>query len=201
MRPLASKMRDAVSIPSRISMLYKSSPRRSLHTETHSIPRFACPVAKPSTHIYLQAHISTTACMPTPRVSAKYKKCERPTMGVLYGREIYEAVDQLAPLIAAVQTTKNISILLAAIQVIKVVILALILLAILALLVSMSPDLEDERAAVVTPAVKWIIHRLWNVVPVTHTRRDVELPRADTLQERIPQVTRRRNYYESSKLS
>jgi hypothetical protein len=35
-----------------------------------------------------------------------------------------------------------------------VVILAPILLAMLALLVTMSPDLEDERTADVTPAVK-----------------------------------------------
>jgi hypothetical protein len=36
----------------------------------------------------------------------------------------------------------------------------------------MNPDLEDERAAVVTPAVKWIIHRLSNVAPATHLQRD-----------------------------
>jgi fumarate reductase subunit D len=45
-------------------------------------------------------------------------------------------------------------------QVIKAIILALILLAMFALLVTLDPDLEDERVAVVTPAVKWIIHRL-----------------------------------------
>jgi cytochrome c556 len=67
-----------------------------------------------------------------------------------------------------VQTTKNIFILLTAIQVIKAIILALILLAILALLVTMSPNLEDERTAVVTPAVKWIIRRLSRFVPATH---------------------------------
>jgi hypothetical protein len=100
-----------------------------------------------------------------------------------------------------VQTTKNIFILLAAIQVIKVIILALVLLAMLALLINMNPDLEDERAAVVTPAVKWTIHRLSNVAPATHLQRDVELPRADTLQERVPQATRRRSSYESSQLS
>jgi hypothetical protein len=139
--------------------------------------------------------------MPTPRVSARYKKCKTPTMGVLYSREIYTALEKFTPLVAAVQTTRLIFILLAAIQVIKVVILALTLLAMLALLVTMNPDLEDERAAIVTPAVKWIIRRLSRFVPATHLQRDVELPRAETLQENIQQVTRRRSFRESSQLS
>ena len=118
-----------------------------------------------------------------------------------YSREVRAAVDQLTPLFAIIQTTKNIFILLAAIQVIKAIILALVLLAMLALLVTMNPDLEDERAAVVTPAVKWIIHRLSKFVPVTHLQRDMKRPRADTLQEKIQQVTRRRSFCESSQLS
>jgi hypothetical protein len=122
-------------------------------------------------------------------------------MGVLYSREIYAALSQFTPLVAAVQTARLIFILLAAIEVIKVVILALTLLAMLALLVTMNPDLEDERAAVVTPAVKWIIRRLSRFVPATHLQRDVELPRAETLQENIQQVTYRRNFRESSQLS
>ena len=80
-------------------------------------------------------------------------------MGIPYSRQIHAAFDQVTPLVAAgfevLQTTKNISILLAAIQVITVVILALILLTMLALLITMNPDLEAERAAVVTPVVKW----------------------------------------------
>lgn len=63
-------------------------------------------------------------------------------------------------MIAAMQTTKNIFILLAAVQVIKVVLPALTLLAMLALLITVNPDLEDERAAAVTPMMKWIIHRV-----------------------------------------
>jgi hypothetical protein len=122
-------------------------------------------------------------------------------MGALYSREIRAAIDQLTSLVAAVQTTKNIFIFLAAIQVIKVIILALILLAMLALLVTMNPDLEDERAAVVTPAVKWSIRRLSRFVPATHLQRDVELPRAEILQENIQQVTRRRSFHESSHVS
>ena len=80
-------------------------------------------------------------------------------MGIPYSRQIHAAFDQVTPLVAAgfdvLQTTKNISILLAAIQVITVVILALILLAMLGLLITMNPDLDAEREAVVTPVVKW----------------------------------------------
>jgi fumarate reductase subunit D len=83
-----------------------------------------------------------------------------------------------------VQTTKNIFILLAAIQTIKVVILALILLAVFALLITMNPDLEDERAAVVTPAIKWIIHRLSKVFPAMHSQKDLERRKADCIQEK-----------------
>ena len=81
-------------------------------------------------------------------------------MGVPYSQEIRAAVDQVTALVAAVQTTKNIFILLAAVQVIKVVLPALTLLVMLALLVTVNPDLEDERAAAVTPMMKWIIHRV-----------------------------------------
>ena len=66
---------------------------------------------------------------------------------------------EVTPLVSAgfevLQTTKNISILLAAIQVVTVIILAAILLTLLALLISVNPDLEAERAAIVTPVVKW----------------------------------------------
>jgi len=80
-------------------------------------------------------------------------------MGIPYSRQIHAAFDQVTPLVAAgfdvLQTTKNISILLAAIQVITVVILGLILLAMVALLITMNPDLDAERVAIVTPVVKW----------------------------------------------
>lgn len=80
-------------------------------------------------------------------------------MGIPYSKQIHAAFDQVTPLVAAgfevLQTTKNISILLAAIQVITVIILTLILLTLLALLVSVNPDLEAERAALVTPVVRW----------------------------------------------
>lgn len=80
-------------------------------------------------------------------------------MGIPYSRQIHAAFDQVTPLVAAgfevLQTTKNISILLAAIQVITVIILALILLTMLALLITVNPDLQAERAALVTPVVRW----------------------------------------------
>jgi hypothetical protein len=86
-------------------------------------------------------------------------KRSKSTMGIPYSRQIHAAFDQVTPLVAAgfevLQTTKNISILLAAIQVITVVILAMILLTMVALLITMNPDLEAERAAIVTPVVKW----------------------------------------------
>jgi H+/Cl- antiporter ClcA len=80
-------------------------------------------------------------------------------MGIPYSKQINAAFDQVTPLVSAgfevLQTTKNISILLAAIQVVTVLILAAILLTLFALLISVNPDLEAERAAIVTPVVKW----------------------------------------------
>ena len=106
-------------------------------------------------------------------------------MGVPYSQEIRTAVDQVAPLVAAVQSTKNIFILLAAVQVIKVVLLALILLAMLALLITANPDLEDERAAAVTPVMKWIINRLSSFSPAMHSQKDLERRKADRIQEKV----------------
>lgn len=80
-------------------------------------------------------------------------------MGIPYSKQINSAFDQVTPLVAAgfevLQTTKNISILLAAIQVITVLILAIILFILLALLITVNPDLVEERKAIVTPVVKW----------------------------------------------
>jgi hypothetical protein len=105
-------------------------------------------------------------------------------MGVPYSQEMRAAVDQVAPLVAAVQTTKNIFILLAAVQVIKVVLLALILLAMLALLITVNPDLEDERAAAVTPVMKWIIHRLSSFFPAMRSQKDLERRKTDRIKEK-----------------
>jgi hypothetical protein len=105
-------------------------------------------------------------------------------MGVPYSQVICAAVDQVAPLVAAVQTTKNVFILLAAIQAIEVVTLALILLAMLALLITLNLDLEGERAAAVTPAMKWIIHRLSSYFPAILSKKDLERNEADCIQEK-----------------
>ena len=67
-------------------------------------------------------------------------------MGIPYSREINAAFEQVTPLVAAgykvLRTTKNISIILAIIQVLTVLFLGLILLALIALLYTVNPDLE-----------------------------------------------------------
>lgn len=81
-------------------------------------------------------------------------------MGIPYSKQINAAFDQVTPLVAAgfevLQTTKNISILLAVIQVLTVVFLALILVTLLGLLIAMNPDMEHERKELVTPVMKWM---------------------------------------------
>ncbi|KAK5048633.1 hypothetical protein LTR84_005724 [Exophiala bonariae] len=81
-------------------------------------------------------------------------------MGIPFSKEIREALDQVEPLRKAgfevLRTTKNISLILACIQVLTVIILALILAALFGLLLTMNPDLEDEKQMLVTPALKWI---------------------------------------------
>lgn len=81
-------------------------------------------------------------------------------MGMPYSKQINAAFDQVTPLVAAgfevLQTTKNISMLLAAIQVLTVVFLAMILAVMLGVLISVNPDSESERQALVTPAMKWL---------------------------------------------
>ncbi|KAM0697376.1 hypothetical protein Q7P36_002229 [Cladosporium allicinum] len=90
---------------------------------------------------------------------SKARQLAAANMGIPYSKQINAAFDQVTPLVSAgfevLQTTKNISILLAAIQVVTVIILGAILLTLLALLISVNPDLEAERAAIVTPVVKW----------------------------------------------
>jgi hypothetical protein len=72
-------------------------------------------------------------------------------MGIPYSREINAAFEQVTPLVAAgfkvLKTTKNISILLAVIQVLTVLFLALILVVLLGILYSVNPDLEVRNEA------------------------------------------------------
>lgn len=67
-------------------------------------------------------------------------------MGIPYSRQINAAFEQVTPLVAAgfkvLRTTRDISILLAVIQVLTVALLGLILLGIVALAYCVNPDLE-----------------------------------------------------------
>ena len=100
-------------------------------------------------------------------------------MGIPYSKQINLAFDQVTPLVAAgfkvLKTTRNITYLLAAIQILTAVFLGLILITLLALIITMSPDLESERQALVTPVVKylaasavqygsWLKVSLWTVI-------------------------------------
>ena len=85
-------------------------------------------------------------------------------MGIPYSRQINAAFDQVTPLVASayevLQTTKNISLLLAAIQILTVILLALILVVLLGIAYSVNPDLDRERKALVTPALRWLAGRV-----------------------------------------
>lgn len=67
-------------------------------------------------------------------------------MGLPYSRQINAAFEQVTPLVAAgfkvLRTTRDISILLAVIQVLTVILLFLILLALLGVMYCVNPDLE-----------------------------------------------------------
>ncbi|KAF2160193.1 hypothetical protein M409DRAFT_60113 [Zasmidium cellare ATCC 36951] len=81
-------------------------------------------------------------------------------MGIPYSKQINAAFDQVTPLVAegfeVLQTTRNITFLLAEIQVATVILLFLLLIATLMLLITNNPDMETERKALVTPVMKWI---------------------------------------------
>ncbi|PSR78932.1 hypothetical protein BD289DRAFT_354295, partial [Coniella lustricola] len=81
-------------------------------------------------------------------------------MGIPYSRQINSAFTQVTPLVAAgfqvLQTTKNISILLACVQVLTCVFLALILLALLGVICTLNPALQQEERELVTPVVRWL---------------------------------------------
>lgn len=83
-------------------------------------------------------------------------------MGIPYSKQINAAFDEVTPLVAAgfevLQTTKNIAVLLLAIQIVTVILLAMMFMMLAALLVTVNPDLKAERQAIVTPVVKWFAH-------------------------------------------
>ena len=72
-------------------------------------------------------------------------------MGIPYSREINNAFEQVTPLVAAgfkvLKTTRNISIVLAIIQVLTCVFLAAILMVMLGILYSVNPDLEVTKCS------------------------------------------------------
>ncbi|KAF1970992.1 hypothetical protein BU23DRAFT_510659 [Bimuria novae-zelandiae CBS 107.79] len=95
-------------------------------------------------------------------------------MGIPYSREINAAFEQVTPLVAAgfkvLQTMKDISILLAVIQVLTVLFLAMILFVLILLLYSVNPDLEYERRHIITPLLKYLASlTLWAVFKGTVT--------------------------------
>ena len=85
-------------------------------------------------------------------------------MGIPYSKQINAAFDEVTPLVAAafdvLQTTKNIALLLLAIQIATVIILASGFVVLLGILISINPDLTKERDALVTPVLRWGTHRL-----------------------------------------
>ncbi|EDU48400.1 conserved hypothetical protein [Pyrenophora tritici-repentis Pt-1C-BFP] len=81
-------------------------------------------------------------------------------MGLPYSRQINAAFEQVTPLVAAgfkvLRTTRDISILLAVIQVLTVVLLGFILAALVLLLYCVNPDLEVERQQIITPWLRYL---------------------------------------------
>ena len=95
-------------------------------------------------------------------------------MGIPYSKQINAAFNQVTPLVSSgyelLETVKNIAIFITVIQIGVIAVLCLNLLALLGLVYSINPDLEDERQALVTPAMKTIatwsmamIERKWSI--------------------------------------
>ncbi|KAE9364953.1 hypothetical protein N431DRAFT_473047 [Stipitochalara longipes BDJ] len=81
-------------------------------------------------------------------------------MGIPYSKQINLAFDQVTPLVAhgfkVLQTTRNITYVVAAVQILTAVFLGLILITLLGLIITVSPDLEHERQTLVTPLVRYL---------------------------------------------
>ncbi|KAF1846970.1 uncharacterized protein K460DRAFT_363088 [Cucurbitaria berberidis CBS 394.84] len=90
-------------------------------------------------------------------------------MGIPYSRQINAAFEQVTPLVAAgfkvLRTTRDISILLAVIQVLTVFFLGMILAVLVVLCYCVNPDLEAERKEIITP---WLRHfasiTVWGII-------------------------------------
>lgn len=84
-----------------------------------------------------------------------------PTMGVPYSKQIDLAFDQVGPFL---QTAKFIILALGTFQILATLalgfVLGLIFLALIALLITVNPDLEAERRAIVTPVLRMLTRRV-----------------------------------------
>ncbi|KAH7014525.1 uncharacterized protein B0I36DRAFT_50337 [Microdochium trichocladiopsis] len=91
-------------------------------------------------------------------------------MGIPYSKQINLAFDQVTPLVAegfqVLDTTKNIAVVLLWLEILSALIIALNLVCLVAVLITLNPDLEEERRALVTPAVRWVARETWKVVGV-----------------------------------
>ena len=72
-------------------------------------------------------------------------------MGIPYSKDLVAAASEV------LKPTKYILSLLACIQVLIVLLLTLILLALVGLMVTLNPDLKEERRRFVTPMARWLI--------------------------------------------
>lgn len=83
-------------------------------------------------------------------------------MGIPYSRQINAAFNQVTPLVAegfvVLQTTKNISLLLAVIQILTVIFLALIFIVLFAIAVTLNPALQQETEDLITPTLRRLLH-------------------------------------------
>ena len=95
---------------------------------------------------YFFRHAHTHPERDREKNTEKEDETQTNNMGLPYSRQINAAFDQVTPLVAAgfkvLRTTRDISILLAVIQVLTVILLGFILFALVLLLYCVNPDLE-----------------------------------------------------------
>jgi hypothetical protein len=79
-------------------------------------------------------------------------------MGIPDSRELDAAFEQVTPLVShgfrVLESAKTVIFVLACIQMFTIALLISILIALLALLITMNPDLTEERRRLVTPAMR-----------------------------------------------
>lgn len=122
-------------------------------------------------------------------------------MGVPFSKEIDQAFEQLGPLVAkghqvldsaslqitplavtgaqVLDTTRTIGIVLFWLQLLSALAVALNLICLVAVLITLNPDLEEERKTLVTPAVRWVVRMtrwavkvlMWVLVLLVHLLR------------------------------